>query len=151
MRRNRARVEAMLGAGGHLLEIINCVLDISQIEAGRLEIHETDMELRITAAACLDLVRPLADAKRLALHLVAAPDVPRHVIADPTRLRQVLLNLLGNAVKFTSHGSVSLRLLTVVDGTRLRLEVADTGPGIPIDLREQLFQEFQRLDTEATD
>jgi CheY-like chemotaxis protein len=144
------RVEAMLGAGGHLLEIINCVLDLSQIEAGRLEIHAADMELRTTAAACLDLVRPLAEAKRLALRLVAAPEVPRHVIVDPTRLRQVLLNLLGNAIKFTSHGSVNLRLLTVADGTRLRLEVADTGPGIPIERREQLFQEFRRLDTEAT-
>ena len=96
-----ARVDAMLGAGAHLLEMINSVLDLSQIEADRLEIHEVEVDLRAVAAACLDLVRPLAETKMLALRLITAPDVPQHIMIDPTRLRQILLNLLGNAVKFT--------------------------------------------------
>ena len=140
-----ARVDAMLGAGTHLLEMINSVLDLSQIEAEQVEIQAAEVDLRVVAAACLDLVRPTAEAKQLALRLVVASDVPRRVMTDPVRLRQVLLNLMGNAVKFTVKGSVELRLQTIEDGTRLRLEVADTGPGIPPECRAQLFQDFQRL------
>ena len=144
-----ARVDAMLGAGTHLLEMINSVLDLSQIEAEQLEIQAAEVDLHVVAAACLDLVRPTAEAKQLDLRLVAAPDVPRRVMTDPVRLRQVLLNLVGNAVKFTVEGSVELRLRTVADGTGLRLEVADTGPGIPPEHRAQLFQDFQRLGADA--
>jgi PAS domain S-box-containing protein len=105
-----ARVDAMLGAGTHLLEMINCVLDLSQIEAGRVELQASEIDLDQIARACLDLVRPSAQAKGLALGLTAMPAAPRRLIVDPTRLRQVLLNLLGNAVKFTAQGSVELRL-----------------------------------------
>ncbi len=96
-----ARVNAMLGAGTHLLEMINSVLDLSQIEAEQLEVQAAEVDLHVVATACLDLVRPTAEAKQLALRLVAAPDVPRRVMTDPVRLRQILLNLMGNAVKFT--------------------------------------------------
>ncbi len=140
-----ARVDAMLGAGTHLLEMINCVLDLSQIEAERLELQVAEVNLRGIAVACLDLVRPAADDKGLALRLVEAPDVPRHVMADPMRLRQVLLNLLGNAVKFTVQGSVEMSMRVSEGGTALRIEVADTGPGVPAERRHQLFQDFERL------
>ena len=143
------RVEAMLDAGTHLLEMINSVLDLSQIEAGRLELQAAEIDPRKIAAACLDLVRPTAAGKQLSLTLAAAPEVPRHVMVDPTRVRQVLLNLLGNAVKFTERGSVELRLLTVADGCRLRIEVADTGPGIAPERRQHLFQDFRRLGNET--
>jgi signal transduction histidine kinase/HPt (histidine-containing phosphotransfer) domain-containing protein len=145
-----SRVDSMLGAGEHLLQMINGVLDLSQIEAGRLEVHTAKTDLHGIAGACLDLVRPTADEKALALNLIVEPGVPRLVMSDPMRLRQILLNLLGNAVKFTDRGSVALRVQVVANGMQLRFEVADTGPGIPPECRDRLFQEFERLDIDAT-
>jgi PAS domain S-box-containing protein len=143
-----ARVDAMLGAGTHLLEMIHGVLDLSEIETERAELRLATTDLRALAAACLELVRPAAEAKRLALTLFVAADLPSHVTTDPTRLRQVLLNLLGNAAKFTCTGTVALRVLPAAGGGGLRFEIADTGPGIPADQSHRLFQEFQRLDTD---
>jgi CheY-like chemotaxis protein len=140
------RVGAMLGAGTHLLEMINCVLDLSQIEAGRLETQAVELDPWTIAGSCVDLLRPAAEAKQLALRFIAGPAVPRHLMADPTRLRQVVFNLLGNAVKFTARGSVVLQLRTTDDGARLRLEVVDTGPGVPPERRQELFHDFARLD-----
>jgi signal transduction histidine kinase/DNA-binding response OmpR family regulator len=145
-----ARVEAMLGAGTHLLQMINRVLDLSEIEAGHVELQTAECDLREIASACLDFVRPAAEAKRLALHLVMDPEVPETLTTDPTRLRQVLVNLLGNAVKFTTRGSVRLRLRLAADRAALRFEVADTGPGISAEHRHSLFQEFERLGASVT-
>ncbi len=144
-----SRVDGMLSAGQHLLEMINIVLDISQIEAERVELHPADVETAQLARACLDLVRPAAQAKCLALETAFDPDTPDSIRADPTRLRQVMLNMLGNAVKFTARGSVVLRLRRADDGAGLRVEVADTGPGIRADQRAQLFQDFERLGADA--
>jgi CheY-like chemotaxis protein/anti-sigma regulatory factor (Ser/Thr protein kinase) len=91
----------------------------------------------------------LASARGLSLHLVCSHDAPRQIVADPARLRQVLLNLLGNAVKFTAAGWVELRVLACDAANRLRLEVADTGPGIKESARDRLFQDFERLDAPA--
>ena len=144
-----AQVDAMLTAGRHLLQMITCVFDLSEIEAGDIEPQAVELDVRVVAAACLDLIRPAAEAKRLALNVVVAPNTRQQIVTDPTRLRQVLLNLLGNAVKFTSHGTVELRLRQVADGTFLRIEIADTGPGIPAEECQRLFRDFERLDTEA--
>jgi signal transduction histidine kinase/CheY-like chemotaxis protein/HPt (histidine-containing phosphotransfer) domain-containing protein len=139
------RVDAMLGAGQHLLAMINRVLDLSEIENERFKLVLTEVELAGLAQGCLDQVRPSAEAKRLSLGLVIASDAPRFLLTDPTRLRQVLLNLLANAVKFTTQGGVELRLASAAtDG--VRAEVADTGPGIPVDRRARLFEDFERLD-----
>jgi len=143
-----SRVDVMLSAGPHLLELINS--DLSQIEAGRLGLKTSEIDPRTIAAACLDLIRPAAEAKKLALSVTTAPDVPLRIVVVATRLRQVLLNLMGNAVKFTARGSVELRLRTTAQGTGLRLEVADTGPGILIEHRQQLFHAFGRLGAEAS-
>lgn len=143
------RVDAMLDAGAHLLQMINRVLDLSEIEAGQAELRLSEVDPNEVARACLDLVRPPAEAKGLALDLVAAPGTSQRITTDPTRLRQVLLNLLGNAVKFTARGAVQLRLRTALDGASLRFEVVDTGPGIPAEHRNRLFKEFDRLDAEA--
>ena len=143
------QVEAMQVAGRHLLQMITCVFDLSEIEAADIEPQTVELDVRVVAAACLDLIRPAAEAKRLALSIVVAPNTRQEVVTDPTRLRQVLLNLLGNAVKFTSHGTVELRLRQVADGAVLRIEVADTGPGIPAEECQRLFRDFERLDTEA--
>ena len=143
------RLDAMLGAGQHLLEMINRVLDLSEVEAGRAELRATETDLRQVARACLDVVQPAAEAKGLALRLDAAPGAPWNLTTDPTRLRQVLLNLLGNAVKFTICGTVELRLRTVAGSDVLRIEVADTGPGIQAGQRHRLFRDFDRLNAEA--
>jgi len=137
------RVAAMIQAGEHLLGMINAVLDVSQIEAGRLELHPVEIELSDLASTCLNVVRPSAEAKNLGLVLNVT--TPLRLFADSTRLRQVLINLLGNAIKFTSTGTVELRLKQTADGAGVRLEVADTGPGIWARHRDKLFQTFERL------
>ena len=136
-------LEVMLGAGEHLLTMINAVLDLSQIEADQLELHPTVIEASALARACLDVVRPAANRKGLIL--VLAPSEPLRLLADATRLRQVLVNLLGNAVKFTPAGSIEVRLRRMASGASIRLEVVDTGPGIPAEQRAKLFRSFERL------
>jgi PAS domain S-box-containing protein len=144
-----AHVGAMLGAGEHLLGMINAVLDLSQIESDLLELRPAAIDLPTLGRACLDVLRPAAQAKGLALDLTMAPTVSPRMDADATRLRQVLVNLLANAVKFTATGRVDLRLMPgqVTSGTRL--EVVDTGPGIPAEHRPKLFREFERLELRA--
>ncbi len=140
-----ARLDTMLGAGSHLLEMIQCVLDLSEIETDRMALHAAPVDLRVVAKACLDMVRHMAVENGLALNFSVAADVPVLAIADPVRLRQILLNLLGNAAKFTGRGGIDLRLRTTADGASLRFDVADTGPGIPQEKRHRLFQDFMRL------
>jgi signal transduction histidine kinase/AmiR/NasT family two-component response regulator len=140
-----ARVEGMLGAGTHLLQMINRVLDLSEVEAGHIDLKTAECSLRDVASASLNCVRPTAQARRLEIDLVVDPGVPRNLTTDPMRLRQVLVNLLGNAVKFTVRGSVTLRLRLATDPSWVRFEVADTGPGISAEDRSRLFQEFERL------
>lgn len=145
-----ARVDAMLGAGAHLLQMINCVLDLSEIETDRAALHTAEIDVHRVAAACIDLVLPTAEAKQFSLTLTIDPAVPQLVVTDPSRLRQVLLNLLGNAVKFTARGSVVLHVSAPAGGSRLHFDVIDTGPGIPAEQRHRLFQEFERLDLNGT-
>jgi PAS domain S-box-containing protein len=145
-----ARVDAMLEAGKHLLEMITCVLDLSEIEAERVEIQAVNVDVQAVAIACLDLVRPMADAKGLTLSMTTETGAQRRLITDPTRLRQILLNLLGNAAKYTQQGKVDLRLRTSADGASLRIEVVDSGAGISAELRHRLFQDYERFDAETT-
>ena len=145
-----SRVDAMLQAGKHLLQMITRVLDLSEIEAEHVTLQAAPLDARALAEACLDCIRPAAEAKGLALSVVATPDPLPEVVADAMRLRQILLNLLGNAAKFTAQGSITLRLRPNADGSVLRIEVADTGAGVPAEQRARLFQDFGRLDTEAT-
>ena len=129
--RQASRLDAMLGAGHHLLEMINRVLDISAVEAERVELRPMPLDLAELARTCLDYVRPAADAKGLALLFTEPPRGLPSPLADPTRVRQMLLNLLGNAVKFTASGRVELRLSMAACGTAIRIDVADTGPAFP--------------------
>jgi PAS domain S-box-containing protein len=145
-----SRVTSMMEAGKHLLQMITRVLDLSEIEAGHVELRAAEIDVLPVAASCLDQLRPAAEAKNLSLKIDMAPGTPRKLVTDQTRLRQVLLNLLGNAVKFTAQGSIELRLRSAADGSTLRIEVVDTGPGIPVNERRRLFREFERLDGEAT-
>jgi PAS domain S-box-containing protein len=144
------RVAAMLGAGTHLLDMINSVLTLAEIEAGHVAMRPASVNVQKMALASLDLVRPKAAEKGLQLSVIATPDVPPWLTADPTRLRQVLINLLGNAVKFTERGAVDLRVRAIPAIGAVRFEVADTGPGIASDQRIRLFREFERLAADVT-
>jgi CheY-like chemotaxis protein len=141
------QVEAMLLAGRHLLSMVNAVLDLSQIEANNFELHPTEIDLLQLAGDCFDVIRPVATGKGLTL-VFAASALPR-LNVDPIRLRQVLVNLLGNAIKFTLNGTIELRVLTTNAGASVRIEVADTGPGIPAGDRDRVFHAFQRIDRDA--
>jgi signal transduction histidine kinase/CheY-like chemotaxis protein len=140
----REQARTLEYAGRHLLAIVNDVLDLTRIEAGRLELAPRPLPLRAWLREAMDLVRPAAEAKRIALHLELAEEVPKLVLADPVRLRQILLNLLGNAVKFTPEGgTVVLRAEPGSDGL-LRFTVVDNGPGVAPELRGSLFGEFNQ-------
>jgi PAS domain S-box-containing protein len=149
----REYAETIRDCGRALLTVINDILDFSKIEAGKLELEKIDMDLR---DALRDVARVLAiqaHAKGLELTMNIDPRVPEMVRGDPGRLRQVLLNLGGNAVKFTQSGEISLEiqlLETDESGTLVRCEVRDTGVGIPKGRIESLFQPFTQVDASTT-
>ncbi len=128
-------------SGHHLLDLINDVLEISRIEAGRTAIQNTPFDLDDTLRAIEEMTRVRADAKGLAFSVERPAALPRYVNGDAPRLRQVLLNLLSNAVKFSDRGSVSLRIEQLGED-RLRFEVSDSGPGIPAAEQDKIFQAF---------
>ncbi|HKX40315.1 MAG TPA: ATP-binding protein [Burkholderiaceae bacterium] len=132
-------------SANHLLAILNDILDISQLESGKLVVQPETMELPQLVAQVEALMRVQAQSKGLALHVQLDPDVPRWVHADPTRLKQILFNLLNNAVKFSDAGSVSLRVGNGFSG-RLVFTIADTGIGMDADTLARLFQRFMRAD-----
>ena len=130
-----------------LLSIINDILDFSKIEAGRLEIETIPFALAQCVEESLDLVSSRAAEKKLELIYWIDPELPRRLVSDPTRLRQILLNLLNNAVKFTEKGEVFLKVTR--DGAKansVRFIVADTGIGIPKDRLGMLFRSFSQVD-----
>ena len=144
-----ARIASMLAAGQHLLQMINCVLDFSQIETGRIELNIAETDVIALCRASLDVVRPAADAKGLRLRDVNGVGAVCRLATDATRLRQVILNLLGNAVKFTEAGEVSLILGFSAD-MHLLLSVSDTGPGLSEEQRGRLFRSFERLGLDSS-
>ena len=146
-------VDTIVKSGLGLLSIIDDILDLSKIEAGRLALESQDFELRAIIDNVANLVSSRVAEKKLQFHVDLSPDIPAVLKGDPTRLRQVLLNLVGNAVKFTESGSVSFHgSLEDSEGGRrwVRLEVQDTGIGIPPDIRDQLFQPFSQGDPSVT-
>ncbi len=137
----------------HLLSVINDVLDISKIEAGKLTLDHSDFDLDRLLAGVANLVMDKARAKGLELVVDIAPNLPRRLHGDFTRLTQALLNYAGNAVKFTEAGAVTLRA-SLLDATEttllLRFEVSDTGIGIPEEHQARLFQAFEQVDASTT-
>ncbi len=136
-----------------LLSIINDILDFSKIEAGRLELESIEFDLTTTVEDSLDLLAERAQSQGLELACAVQPDVPAVVRGDPGRLRQVLVNLVANALKFTHEGGVSVRVGVEASsgaGLRLRFEVADTGIGIAEDARARLFRSFSQVDSSTT-
>ncbi len=140
-------------SGESLLLVLNDILDFSKLEAGRMRIETHPFDLGTVAANVTDLLRPQAAEKGIELALCWSPQVPRTVMGDAGRIRQVLLNLAGNAVKFTSQGKVTLRLdcqECTAEKTRIRFEIQDTGIGIAEDVQQQLFQKFTQADASIT-
>jgi PAS domain S-box-containing protein len=141
-------VEAISKCGSQLLDLINDVLDLSRIEAGRLDIVEGPTDLAKLVTDIRYVVAETAERKGLRLTMTIGADVPRPVVLDGRHLRQVLLNLLGNAIKFTSAGDVGL-VINRADGGHLRFEVIDTGPGIEPEALTDIFQAFAQTEAGA--
>lgn len=139
----RAGLEVIRQSGEHLLGLINEVLDFARIEAGKLELERAPLALRPFLRSIAGLASIRAHIKGLAFTLETAPEVPESILADERRLRQVLLNLLANAIAFTDRGSVCLRVWCP-SPQRLRFEVEDTGIGIAPDQLEAIFQPFEQ-------
>ena len=143
----------VLDSAKSLLTVLNDILDFSKIEAGKLEFDLSTTNLRDLIDDVMRLVSIQAHAKTLEIAADIDPGVPEHVLVDADRLRQILLNLCGNAVKFTSRGEVSLRIFSLAsDGpsSLLRIEVRDTGIGIPADRLDALFKSFSQVDPSVT-
>jgi len=149
----RANLERVRAAAIGLLAIINDILDASKIEAGKLTIEAVDMDLRRTLVEAAGLLVPAARAKGLSLTCVIEPDVPAQVKGDPVRVRQTLVNLVGNAVKFTDRGAITVEarvLRRASSHVVVRVSVMDTGIGIPPERQAGLFESFAQGDDSTT-
>src|ERR1700676_302788 len=135
-------VQIFRRAGDNLLNLINDILDLSKVEASQLELERTGFSLNDVLEKVREMVAVRAHEKGLALVCEIAPNVPNDLVGDPTRLRQVLLNLLGNAIKFTESGEVALRVTPDADSSvagTLRFTISDTGIGIPGEKLSAVF------------
>jgi len=141
--RQRDYVSKIENSARSLLGILNDILDLSKIEAGKLETERTPFDLTLLVEKVMHLVEVAAHDKGLALSLDYAPDLDRFFEGDPLRLSQILTNLLSNAVKFTAAGEVHLAIRQPAAG-RLRFEVSDTGIGLTTEERQRLFQAFSQ-------
>jgi signal transduction histidine kinase/CheY-like chemotaxis protein len=140
-------------AGKSLLFLINDILDFSKIEAGKLEVESEPFDLSATVESVLGILASRANDKNLELNIFLSRNVPRIVQGDAGRIRQILLNLIGNAVKFTEHGGVQIEILPkslFEDGINIRFNVHDTGIGIPKDRIDRLFKAFSQVDTSTS-
>nr|WP_231866646.1 hybrid sensor histidine kinase/response regulator [Pseudomonas resinovorans] len=152
-RNQRFYVDTISGSGSALMTVINDILDFARIESGKLELENIELDLEDLVSETLGLFTAQAIEKRLALHLSLDAGVPRRIQGDPTRLKQVLMNLLGNALKFTAEGhvSVDLRLRHNAGGKpRLVFNVSDSGIGIRAEALSQLFDSFAQGDSSTT-
>jgi signal transduction histidine kinase/CheY-like chemotaxis protein/sugar lactone lactonase YvrE len=145
----RGYVAAIRGAGEHLLRLVNDALDLARIESGRLELADEPFDMHALMDELGGLVGPLAKQRGLAFATAIAEDTPRHVRGDVARVRQILLNLLGNAVKFTERGTVSLRVAKLAS-EGVCFEVTDTGPGLNAEQKSRLFRRFEQAEGART-
>ena len=144
--RYRGYVEDIHQSGLYALSLLNDLLDISKIDAGKIDLDFTAVDLPELVEACVNSLQPLAKRERILLRTSLAPNLPA-VIADRRRLKQILLNLLSNAIKFTNAGGQVIVSARVIDGGDLRLRVHDTGVGMTEDEIAAAMQPFHQLDT----
>jgi PAS domain S-box-containing protein len=148
--RHRPMIEAIRESGEYLLELLNDILDFSKLDAGRMELEEAPFAPRSLAAATVQMLAARAAAKGLTLSATVEDDLPRSLRGDAGRLRQVMINLLGNAIKFTETGEITLQIAaqeTRADGILIRCVVTDSGIGIKPEILPTLFQEFRQGET----
>jgi ligand-binding sensor domain-containing protein/signal transduction histidine kinase/ActR/RegA family two-component response regulator len=146
--RQRGYTESIRNAGDHLMRLVNDALDLARIEAGKLELDARPFDLHALVGDVVALTQPLARKRGLRFEQSLAADTPRWVRGDAVRLRQILLNLLGHAIKFTDHGEVALRVQPHADG--LRVVVGDTGPGLNDEQKQRLFRRFEQAEGART-
>jgi PAS domain S-box-containing protein len=147
----KSYLHTIQSSGQALLTIINDILDFSKIEAGKIDLYEEEFDLRTVVEECMELVRPQAAQKHLDFALDVRPELPARVIGDCGRIRQILLNLISNAVKFTAAGSVSVSVTVEADQPNLlRFSVRDTGIGLSAEQVNKLFQAFTQADNSTT-
>ncbi len=149
----REHMQIVKQSAESLLDIINDILDFSKIEAGKLTLEQVPFDLRASVQLGLHALRMRAQEKGLALTCRVADDLPQQLVGDPTRLRQVLVNLIGNAIKFTARGEVVLDIAqgpALPSGMSVRFTVRDTGIGIAADKLESIFDAFSQADTSTT-
>ncbi|MEO8344975.1 MAG: response regulator, partial [Betaproteobacteria bacterium] len=149
----REYVRIFRKAGSQLLDLINDILDLSKVESGHLTLESLDFDLGEVLDRALEIMAIRAHEKGLELALRIAPGVSTALVGDPARLRQVLINLIGNAIKFTEKGEVIVRVESDPENTTagaLRFAVCDTGIGIPEEAREQIFAPYSQVDTSTT-
>ncbi|MEO8448539.1 MAG: ATP-binding protein [Gemmatimonadota bacterium] len=140
-------------SGGDLLKIINDILDFSKLEAGKLHVEAIRFDLHDTATAAAGLLKAKADAKGIRLDIAFGDEVPRFVLGDPGRLRQILTNLIDNAIKFTSEGLVSVSISAEppsASRTEIRFAIRDSGIGIPAEKQAAIFEKFTQADASTT-
>jgi PAS domain S-box-containing protein len=145
----RPLMMTLQGSADHLLQLINHVLDFSKLDAGRLELEEASFELEPIVQSTIEILAPRAHAKGLAIGAYVSPHLPRVVRGDASRLRQVLLNLAGNGVKFTEHGGVAIEVEPrgpAGENVVVEFAIRDTGIGISAEAIPRLFDEFSQLD-----
>jgi signal transduction histidine kinase/DNA-binding response OmpR family regulator len=147
-RERRDAVGTILRNGEHLLDILNDILDLSKIEAGKLAIEQIVVSPARLAADVSAIMRVRAEAKGVSLTIRYATAIPETIVTDPTRLRQILMNLIGNAIKFTERGGVELQIASVQSQgePKLRFDVSDTGIGMTADQLARLFEAFSQAD-----
>jgi signal transduction histidine kinase/CheY-like chemotaxis protein len=150
----REDLETARECSNSLLALVNDILDLSKIEAGRMTLEKIEFEPRELIGSCSKSLAPKAADRGLQLSCEIAPEVPAYLLGDPLRLKQIVINLLDNAVKYTNAGSVRLRLTNVsalgADRVRLRIDVIDTGIGIPAEKMQTIFDEFTQADESIT-
>jgi PAS domain S-box-containing protein len=151
--RQRDQLGKSLSAAEHLTDIINDILDLSKIEAERLDLEHSDFALAELIEASVAIQEPVAREKGLELTCRIEPSLPQRVTGDPLRLRQILLNFISNAVKFSQHGNIAVRASVAeqdATGILLRIEVSDQGIGISQEQQARLFQAFSQVDESST-
>jgi two-component system, sensor histidine kinase len=147
----REYLDTISTSGRHLLTVINDVLDISKIEAGKMQVERIACSPHQTIAEAVSVLRVRALDKGIQLDYIWNGPVPREIHSDPVRLRQLLINLIGNAIKFTEHGGVQIAASLVLDGTyKLRIDVIDSGIGIAPEKLDEIFNPFSQADATVT-
>jgi PAS domain S-box-containing protein len=146
----RSTLGAIIHNGEHLVALINDILDLSKIEAGKMTVEERPTEVAELVRDVAHMMQVRADAKKIVLRVEAETALPDRVLSDPTRLRQILINIVGNAIKFTNRGGVRIVCRHLPDAAVLQFDVIDTGRGLTQEQAAKLFQPFTQADSSTT-